>query len=57
MRILLDTHIFLGYITADPKLPNAYAAAIRDVNNQVYLSAAMVDAAVRAYSVSLLPTN
>ena len=27
MRLLLDTHVFLWYITADPKLPESFRAA------------------------------
>jgi antitoxin (DNA-binding transcriptional repressor) of toxin-antitoxin stability system len=38
MRILLDTHIFLWYISADPQLPPPF----RDPANEVYLSAASV---------------
>lgn len=40
MRLLLDTHVFLWYISADARLPPAYAAAIRYASNEVYLSAA-----------------
>ncbi|SFI04560.1 type II toxin-antitoxin system VapC family toxin [Planctomicrobium piriforme] len=46
MRILLDTHVFLWYITADPKLPSAFQAAIQDSGNEVFLSAASVWEAV-----------
>lgn len=31
MRLLLDTHVFLWYITADPKLPAAFRAASQEV--------------------------
>ena len=27
MRLVLDTHVFLWYITADPKLPESFRAA------------------------------
>lgn len=27
MKLLLDTHVFLWYITADPKLPATFLAA------------------------------
>jgi PIN domain nuclease of toxin-antitoxin system len=33
MRILLDTHVFLWYISADPRLPVAFRDAIRDSTN------------------------
>lgn len=42
MRILLDTHVFLWYISADPALPGSFRASIQDPANQVYLSAASV---------------
>ena len=46
MRLLLDTHVFLWYITADPKLPSAFRAAIQDPANVAYLSVASVWEAV-----------
>lgn len=42
MRLLLDTHTFLWYITADQKLPATFRAAIQDPANEVYLSTASV---------------
>ena len=30
MRLLLDTHVFLWYITADAKLPATFRAATQD---------------------------
>lgn len=38
MKLLLDTHIFLWYITGDPRLPPSMTAIIRDPFNEVYLS-------------------
>ena len=32
MRLLLDTHVFLWYITADPKLPESFRAATQDAS-------------------------
>ncbi len=55
MRILLDTHVFLWYISADPQLPNSYRDGIRDPANAVYLSAASVWEAVIKYSLGKLP--
>lgn len=55
MRLLLDTHVFLWYITADPRLPPAYEAAIRDPGNEVYLSAAAVWEAVIKQGLGKLP--
>ena len=42
MRLLLDTHVFLWYITADPKLPATFRAATQATANEVYLSVASV---------------
>jgi PIN domain nuclease of toxin-antitoxin system len=55
MKLLLDTHVFLWYISADPRLPSAFRDAIRDPANQVYLSAASVWEAVIKYSLGKLP--
>jgi PIN domain nuclease of toxin-antitoxin system len=46
MKLLLDLHIFLWYIAADPKLPTAYKLAIEDEGNQVFLSVVSVWEAV-----------
>ncbi|OAI55119.1 twitching motility protein PilT [Planctomycetaceae bacterium SCGC AG-212-F19] len=55
MRLLLDTHIFLWYITADPLLPDALRDAIRDPANEVYLSVASVWEAVIKHALGKLP--
>lgn len=55
MRILLDTHVFLWYISGDPKLPAAYRAAIQDPTNEVFLSVASVWEAVIKYQLGKLP--
>jgi PIN domain nuclease of toxin-antitoxin system len=55
MRILLDTHVFLWYISADPQLPVAFREAIRDPANEVYLSAASVWEAVIKHALGKLP--
>jgi PIN domain nuclease of toxin-antitoxin system len=55
VRILLDTHVFLWYINADPLLPAAYRDAIRDPANEIYLSAASVWEAVVKYALGKLP--
>ena len=39
MRILLDTHIFLWFISGDTQLSADVRDAIRDLDNEVYLSA------------------
>jgi len=55
MRLVLDTHIFLWYITADQQLPATFRAAIQDPANVVYLSVASVWEAVIKYSLGKLP--
>ena len=54
MRLLLDTHVFLWYISADPQLPAAYRDVIRDPANEVYLSAASIWEAVIKYALGKL---
>ena len=55
MKLLLDTHIFLWYISADPQLPTTFRDAIRDPANEVYLSAASVWEAVIKNALGKLP--
>ncbi len=38
MKLLLDTHIFLWYISGDERLHPDIRDAIRNIENQVYLS-------------------
>jgi PIN domain nuclease of toxin-antitoxin system len=55
MRLLLDTHVFLWYITADPKLPAAFRTFSQDPTNEVYLSVASVWETVIKYHLGKLP--
>jgi PIN domain nuclease of toxin-antitoxin system len=55
MRLLIDTHVFLWYITADPRLPATFAAAIREPANEVYLSVASIWEAVIKHGLGKLP--
>ena len=55
MRLLLDTHTFLWYVSADPLLPARHRAAITDPANRVYLSIASVWEAVIKYHLNKLP--
>jgi len=55
MRLLLDTHVFLWYISADPQLPVVFRDAIRDPANTVYLSVASVWEAVIKHALGKLP--
>ncbi|MFN6564491.1 MAG: hypothetical protein RMY28_032500 [Nostoc sp. ChiSLP01] len=38
MKLLLDTHIFLWFISGDRKLPAHLQNSIRDLNNEVCLN-------------------
>jgi PIN domain nuclease of toxin-antitoxin system len=55
MKILLDTHVFLWYVSADPQLPVVFRDAIREPTNEVYLSVASVWGAVIKYAIGKLP--
>jgi PIN domain nuclease of toxin-antitoxin system len=55
MRLLLDTHVFLWYITADPRLPATFRAAIQDPANEVYLNVVSVWEAVIKHGLGKLP--
>ncbi|HWS71878.1 MAG TPA: type II toxin-antitoxin system VapC family toxin [Thermoanaerobaculia bacterium] len=54
MKLLLDTHIFLWYITEDLKLPAVAADAIRDKKNEVLLSVVSVWEIVVKYQLGKL---
>ncbi len=55
MRLLIDTHVFLWYISADSKLPAPFLAAIREPTNEVYLSVASIWEAVIKHGLGKLP--
>lgn len=38
MKVLLDTHLVLWYLTANPKLPNSTKSIIDDLENVCYVS-------------------
>ena len=57
MRLLLDTHVFLWYISANPKLPLSFQVAIQDSTNEVYLSVVSVWEAVIKYHLDKLPLS
>jgi len=54
MRLLLDTHVFLWYITNNPRLPQYAFDAIRDKSNEVYLSVISVWEALVKYQTGKL---
>ncbi len=55
MKLLLDTHIFLWFISGDQKLPIHLQNSIRDLNNEVYLSCISVWEATIKYQLGKLP--
>ena len=54
MKLLLDTHAFLWYITNDSRLPANAASAIRQKSNEVYLSVVSVWEAFVKYRIGKL---
>ena len=55
MKILLDTHIFLWFISGDIRLSIDVRDAICDLDNEVYLSAVSVWEAIVKYQLGKLP--
>lgn len=55
MNLLLDTHVFLWFISADPRLPAAWRDAICDPANQVFLSVVSVWEATIKFQIGKLP--
>ena len=55
MRLLLDTHAFLWYITDDPRLPAGCAEAIQEESNEVFLSVVSVWEALAKHQLGKLP--
>jgi PIN domain nuclease of toxin-antitoxin system len=55
MRLLLDTHIFLWFITADARLSLGEQQAIRDGANEVYLSVVSLWETMIKYQLGKLP--
>jgi PIN domain nuclease of toxin-antitoxin system len=55
MRILLDTHIFLWFISGDTQLSTDVRDAIRNPDNEVYLSVISVWEAIIKYQLGKLP--
>lgn len=55
MRLLLDTHIFLWYISGDAKLPHPHRDAIRDGGNEVFLSVVSIWEIIVKHQLGRLP--
>ncbi len=55
MKLLLDTHIFLWYITADSRLSMLFHDAIREPKNEIFLSVASLWEVIVKYDLGKLP--
>ncbi len=55
MKLLLDTHIFLWYLSGDAKLTQIYRDAICDADNEVFLSVASIWESTIKYQLGKLP--
>lgn len=55
MNLLLDTHVFLWFISGDRRLSNDLRDSIRDSDNEVYLSVVSVWEAIIKYQLGKLP--
>ncbi len=55
MKLLLDTHIFLWYISGDYHLPKSLKDTIQDSENAVYLSVVSLWESIVKYRLGKLP--
>lgn len=55
MKLLLDTHIFLWFIAADARLSKLFRDAIREPNNEVFLSVVSLWESIVKYQLGKLP--
>ena len=55
MRLLLDTHVFLWFISGDERLPETIRDDIRDSANEVYLSVVSLWEAMVKHQLGRLP--
>ena len=55
MRLLLDTHVLLWFISGDAQLPTEWRDSIRDVENEVYLSVVSLWEAIIKHALGKLP--
>jgi PIN domain nuclease of toxin-antitoxin system len=55
MNLLLDTHIFLWFISGDPRLAEKLCDSIRNPDNEVYLSVVSIWEAIVKYQLGKLP--
>lgn len=55
MRLLLDTHVFLWFISGDGRLSESRQNVIRDLDNEVYVSVVSLWEAIVKYQLGKLP--
>ncbi|MCI0494611.1 type II toxin-antitoxin system VapC family toxin [candidate division KSB1 bacterium] len=55
MKFLLDTHIFLWFISGDKRLPKFARNKIQEFENEVYLSVISLWEAIIKYQIGKLP--
>ena len=55
MDFLLDTHVFLWYISGDERLPKSFRDVIRDMENNVYLSVVSLWETIIKHQLGRLP--
>ena len=55
MRLLLDTHIFLWFISGDPRLSKSARESIQNFDNEIYLSVISLWEAIIKYNLGKLP--
>ena len=55
MRLLLDTHVFLWFISGDTHLPADWQESIRDPSHDVYLSVASLWEVIIKHQLGKLP--
>jgi PIN domain nuclease of toxin-antitoxin system len=55
MKILLDPHIFLWFISGDSRLSTDDLDIIRDLDNEIYLSVVSVWESIVKYQLGKLP--
>lgn len=55
MKLLLDTHIFLWFISGDGRLPAGVRSAIQSFDNEVFLSVVSLWEATVKYQLGKLP--
>lgn len=55
MKLLLDTHIFLWFISGNHKLPSSWIDIIRNKENDVYLSVVSIWESIIKFHINKLP--